>query len=97
MKLFIVVLSLFLTACTTKIYVPVPPPEFPTVGDKMWVKCPPLKEARDSDKLSELLDTVILNYGEYHRCKLLVEAWHQWYIEQKNNYERLVDERMHSK
>lgn len=97
MKWLILLISILLSACTTKVYVPVPPPPFPTIGERMGYKCPDLREARDSEKLSELLDTVIKNYGDYHRCKAAVEAWHLWYIEQKNNYERLVDEHMHSK
>lgn len=96
MKYCILFLSFFLTACKT-IYVPIPPPDFPKVGEKMMHKCPDLREARDSEKLSELLDTVVQNYGEYHKCRAAVDAWHQWYKEQKDNHERLVNDQLYSK
>lgn len=96
MKLAVVLIAFLLTACKT-IYVPIPPPEFPPVGEKMMYKCPELLLAKDSEKLSELLETVTKNYGTYHTCKAAVEAWHLWYAEQKANHERLVNEQLHSK
>lgn len=87
----------FMAACTTKVYVPIPPPGFPDIGVKMNYKCPELELAKNSEKLSELLSTVANNYGTYHTCRAAVDAWHQWYQEQKANHERIVNEHMHSK
>lgn len=96
MKWVILFLATLLTACKT-IYVPIPPPEFPKIGDSMNYKCPELLLAKDSEKLSELLETVTKNYSEYHVCKAAVDAWHLWYYQQKAIHERLVNERMHSR
>lgn len=96
MKHLLVFILVLLTGCHT-IYVPIPPPAFPDIGEKMKYRCPELEMAKNSEKLSVLLESVISNYGEYHNCKAAVEAWNQWYIEQKANHERLVNEQLYSR
>lgn len=85
MKFVSLLLILLLTACKS---VPVKQQEFPPIGENMEYKCPDLLIAPNSELLSELVKTVIHNYGEYHKCKAAVEVWHQWYQEQKLNYEK---------
>lgn len=89
MKWLAIILIVLLTGCKT---IPVKPPAFPPISQSMEYRCPDLKEARQSELLSELLDTIIKNYGEYHKCRVAVDVWHQWYEEQKENYERLRNE-----
>lgn len=96
MKWLILATALILSACKT-IYVPIPPPNFPDITPALQYKCPELLLAKDSEKLSVLLESVTKNYGTYHECRAAVEAWHLWYTEQKANHERLVNEQLHSK
>ena len=82
MKWSIILCAVFLAGCQT---IPAKPewPAAPNVG-----ACPELSDAMPSEKLSELLSTVATNYGKYHECKARVEAWQQWYNEQKKIYEQ---------
>ena len=81
MKWSILAFSLFLVGCQT---IPAKPewPAAPNISS-----CPELKDAPISEKLSVLMETVTGNYGTYHECKARVEAWEQWYKEQKKIYE----------
>lgn len=83
------VLLFFLAGCAHKQPVPVKPPEFPPVGERLKQKCPELVPAPNSELLSDLISSVIKNYGEYHKCKATVEAWQQWYDEQRTNQEKV--------
>lgn len=79
MKYSILLVSLLLTGC---IHTLPKWPDAPSVG-----KCPELDIAMPSEKLSDLLSTVTKNYGKYHECTARVEAWEQWYKEQKKIFE----------
>lgn len=88
---------LILTGCCTP-PIPIKPPEFPPINESMKKQCPELAIAAvDSELLSDLVKTVTQNYGEYHKCKALVDTWQKWYEEQRQNHERLRNERMHTK
>lgn len=82
---YILVLLLLLTGCTT---VPVTA-KFPEAPAVLQTPCPPLKEASDNDKLSDITKIVVQNYGEYHICASTVESWIEWYSKQKKIYEEL--------
>ena len=60
--------------------------EFPDVPEPLMAKCENLSTI-DKPKvlLSELLKTVTINYGKFHNCSDLVDAWQEWYTEQKKN------------
>lgn len=97
MKLISLCLTLFVSGCCT-IPPPVKPPEFPPISEALKKKCPELVMAAvDSELLSDLVKTVTINYGEYHKCKAIVDAWQLWYEEQKINSEKLRNDRMHTK
>lgn len=83
MKWILIICCVALLGCQT---VPVKPkwPDAPAVG-----ACTPLNEALVSEKLSDLLGTVSSNYGKYHECASRVDAWQQWYKDQKQIYEQL--------
>jgi hypothetical protein len=58
--------------------------EFPKVPQELMVECPDLKEvAEGTTKLSEVVTTVTVNYGQYHECRLISDAWRDWYKTQK--------------
>lgn len=83
MKKMILVLSLLLSACTT---VPVAR-KFPEVPTELNQSCPELKLVGDTTKLSEVVDTVVTNYGQYKECQVKVDSWIEWYKEQKSIFE----------
>ena len=57
---------------------------FPEADPEMLKQCEKL-EIIDKPQvtLSELSKTVVKNYGKYHNCSDLVEAWQEWYTKQK--------------
>lgn len=66
-----------------------PPPAvrlpFPAVPDDLKVACPELGLVPvDTDKLSDVINTVTDNYTQYHDCKGKVNDWIEWYNTQKH-------------
>jgi len=82
---YALVLLLLLAGCTT---VPVTA-KFPEAPSILQTQCPPLKQASDTAKLSDLTKTVVENYTEYYNCSALVEGWQDWYSKQKKLFEEL--------
>jgi hypothetical protein len=80
MKNSIVLIScLFLIGCST---VPVKVP-FPEVPKEMMEKPKPLETVKEDALASEVFETVIKNYSKYHEQSILLEAWQEWYKQQK--------------
>jgi len=43
-----------------------------------------LKQTDENEKrLSKVIEVVAENYTQYHECKLKVDAWVEWYKQQK--------------
>lgn len=88
MKLAILLVPLFLTGCLAT-----PAPiivKFPDANKDLMQSCPDLKTVDGSTtKLTEVLDVVIDNYGEYYNCKAKVEDWIFWYNEQKKIFDKV--------
>jgi hypothetical protein len=79
--LFCVPAVLFLAGCSTTVPVKQKFPEAPAV---LMEKCEPLETIdQPSIVFSEFLKTVTKNYTKYHSCAKLIEAWQEWYVEQK--------------
>ena len=87
MKLLVILVSLFLSACATQ---PVPiKQKFPDADKDNLVACANLKEVpENNESLTELLKIVEENYGQYYTCKDRVDAWIKWYNEQKKIFDR---------
>lgn len=85
MKKYLLVL-LLLSGCST--VVPVAQ-KFPKAPDVLQQPCKPLKAAENNTSLSQLTKTVVENYTEYHQCSGLVDAWREWYSQQKQLFEEL--------
>jgi hypothetical protein len=83
MKIAIVALTILLTACTT---VPVER-KFPEVPVELMQACPDLKQVNPTTKLSEVVDIVVSNYGQYKECQIKVDSWIDWYNNQKKIFE----------
>ena len=84
MKIAIVALSLLLTACV----VPVDR-KFPEVPAELQQACPDLKLINPTTKLSEVVDVVVSNYGQYRECQVKVDSWIEWYKTQKEIFESI--------
>lgn len=83
---YIIVLTLFLTGCST--VVPVTQP-FPAAPQELQQPCEPLTTASTTSSLSEFAKVVVQNYGKYHSCAATVSGWQEWYSTQKQLFEEL--------
>jgi len=85
MKYALLLLAVFLTACST----PVPVSQrFPNVPNALVEKCDSLKKVEgDRVAITEMLKVVVQNYGMYYECAAKVDGWNDWYLEQKRIYE----------
>ena len=89
MKLLVLILPILLTGCLATTSTPVTM-SFPQAPEELKVACDQLKQIpQDSEKLSELADTVIINYSQYHQCKVKVDGWNEWYESQRKIFESL--------
>jgi hypothetical protein len=83
MKFKIIVLTLLLSACTA---VPVDR-KFPSIPTELTQACPDLKLINPTTKLSDVVDIVVTNYGQYKECQVKVDSWIDWYNNQKQIFE----------
>ena len=84
MKYAIIALTILLSACTT---VPVDR-KFPSIPTELQQVCPDLKTINtETTKLSEVVDIVVTNYGQYKECQVKVDSWIDWYNTQKQIFE----------
>jgi hypothetical protein len=66
-------------------------PKFPDVPQELLTNCPELNEvANETKELSKVLDVVVVNYSTYYECRVKVEAWSEWYKQQKKVYNNAV-------
>lgn len=82
MKKFIVVLTLCLTACTVPVQ-----REFPSVPKTLMEKPVPLKQVPENSSFSIMLDTMLDNYSSYYVISERLNAWQDWYKQQKSIFE----------
>jgi hypothetical protein len=87
MKLAVLLLALSVSACTS--FLPSKPkfPE-PTVG--LNEPCPDLKKIEGNPvAITDLLRTVAENYTMYYECSAKNTGWNEWYIKQRDIYNRV--------
>lgn len=72
------------SGCSTVVPVTAKFPEPPKLGQG---KCPQLRTVDNGVKLSELTNTVIINYSTYYECAVKSDQWNDWYQIQKNIFE----------
>jgi len=77
-----VIIALLLAGCSTVVPVTVRFPEPP--GRGATVACPALQKLNDSARLSDVADTVTINYSTYYECAVKADAWQEWYRIQKH-------------
>ena len=83
MKYIILSLVVLLTACQA---VPVDR-KFPDVPVELQQACPDLKLINPTTKLSDVVEIVASNYGQYKECQVKVDSWIDWYNTQRQIFE----------
>lgn len=78
---------LLLGGCSTVVPVTQQWPDPP--GKLATESCAPLQTLQSDPKLSQVAKTVASNYDEYWACAIKVDAWRDWYTQQKIIYQRL--------
>jgi hypothetical protein len=77
-------LAVTLTACVS---VPVQR-SFPKVPAELMVSCPPLQIMDpETTRLSDVVQSVVTNYGQYQACDVKVDTWIEWYNTQKTIFD----------
>lgn len=85
--ILLAVTGLVLAGCSTTVPVK---RAFPDVPEALLKECGTLATINKPEvKLSELMDIVAKNYGKYHECAAVNEAWQEWYLEQKKVFNEL--------
>jgi hypothetical protein len=75
---------LLLAGCSTTVPVTAKFPEAPKYGIQT---CPQLQELKEGAKLSDVANTVTINYTTYYDCAVKNDAWVEWYQIQKHIFE----------
>lgn len=79
-KLLLLSIFLLVTGCASTVPVKM---SFPEVPEDLKTACADLKDTEPTTKLSEVLTVVTQNYGQYHECRIKMDAWIEWYNTQK--------------
>lgn len=80
----VIMLVLAITGCSTVVPVTAKFPEAPRLG---LGTCPQLQTVKEGVKLSELTNTVTINYSTYYECAVKSDQWNEWYEIQKRIFE----------
>ena len=83
---FVVMLIMAITGCSTTVPVAAKFPDAPKLGQGT---CPQLQTVPGGVKLSELTNTVTINYSTYYECAVKVDQWTEWYAIQKRIFENV--------
>ena len=87
MKYFVLVSVLFLSACASSVPVTM---SFPQAPETLTEACPDLQQLDSTTKkLSEVVEVVSKNYGQYQECQVKVDSWIDWYNTQKKIFESI--------
>lgn len=89
MRILFLLPTILLSGCLATTPTPVKP-VFPEALKDVMITCPELYLVpEDTTKLSETITIVTKNYGLYHECRVKVNTWIEWYIEQKKIYDEI--------
>ena len=87
MNKLIIILALFLTACSTVVPVTM---KFPQAPESLMSQTEPLEPLpADKRELSDLIDNATYNYGKYYELEVKYKAWQEWYESQKKIHEEV--------
>lgn len=82
-RIILICFTFMLASCSTKTQIVHVVPEMP---ESLQESCQPLKKMDKDATLSNNVQVIIENYGEYSKCKQKVEMIKEWYNKQKENY-----------
>jgi hypothetical protein len=86
-KLYIFVIALLLTSCSTVVPVTM---KFPQAPESLMKPAEPLIPLdKDKRELSDLIDNATYNYGNYYLLEIKYKAWQDWYETQKKIFEEV--------
>ena len=77
----VIIVILAISGCATTVPVTAKFPEPP--GKGAMTVCPDLQKLKDNAKLSDVANTVTVNYSTYYECAVKADAWQEWYQIQK--------------
>ena len=77
----VIIVILAISGCATAVPVTARFPEPP--GKGAMTVCPDLQKLKDNAKLSDVANTVTVNYSTYYECAVKTDAWQEWYSIQK--------------
>jgi len=87
--IFIVLMAMVVLAmcggCATVVPVTAAFPAAP--GATYQQACPDLQKIKDQPQLSDVSNTISVNYSSYYECAVKLDAWIQWYSQQKTIFE----------
>ena len=83
--IIVLLLLAMCTGCSTVVPVTARFPEPP--GKLATERCPDLNKLKDGARLSDVANTVTINYGTYYECAVKADAWQEWYQVQKHIFE----------
>jgi flagellar basal body-associated protein FliL len=87
--IFIVLMAMVVLAmcggCATVVPVAAAFPAAP--GATYQQSCPDLQKIKDQPQLSDVSNTISVNYSSYYECAVKLDAWIQWYSQQKTIFE----------
>ena len=78
----VIMLILAVSGCSTAVPVTAQFPEPP--GKGATTACPALQKLNNDAKLSDVANTVTVNYSTYYECAVKTDAWQEWYRIQKH-------------
>jgi len=83
--LLIMILLATCSGCTTAVPVTAKFPNAPGKGS--MERCPDLNKLQEGAKLSDVANTVTINYETYYSCAVKSDTWQEWYEIQKHIFE----------
>ena len=75
-------IALLLSGCSTVVPVVARFPDAPSKG--AMTACPNLQKLTDNARLSDVANTITINYSTYYECAVKADAWQEWYRIQKH-------------
>ena len=78
----VIMIILAVSGCSTAVPVTAKFPEPP--GKGATTACPALQKLNDGARLSDVANTVTVNYSTYYECAVKTDAWQEWYRIQKH-------------